>query len=50
MDLYSIGGSTNSIRYLVDQYMAIESRPRDKLLQQQDELTQRKTVFSDLDS
>lgn len=34
MDLYSIGNSTNSIQYLVDQYMALESRPRDELIQQ----------------
>ena len=50
MDLYSIGSSTNSIQYLVDQYMALESRPRDELIQQKDDLTKKKSVFSELDS
>ncbi len=45
----SIGG-TNSIQYLVDQYMAIESRPRDKLIQQQNNLRKKKNIYSDLDS
>lgn len=49
MDFGSIGG-TNSIQYLVDQYMAIESRPRDKLIQQKDDLNKKKSVFSELDS
>ena len=49
MTLGSIGG-TNSIQYLVDQYMAIESRPKDKLVQQQRALTKKKDVFSELDS
>ncbi len=50
MDLYSIGSSTNSIQYLVDQYMALESRPRDELIQQKNELSDKKSVFSELDS
>ncbi|MCD6374141.1 MAG: flagellar filament capping protein FliD [Caldisericaceae bacterium] len=50
MDLYSIGNSTNSIQYLVDQYMALESRPRDELIQQKNELSDKKSVFSELDS
>ncbi len=50
MDLYSIGNSTNSIQYLVDQYMVLESRPRDELIQQKDELSNKKSVFSELDS
>ena len=50
MDLSSIGGSTNSIQYLVDQYMAIESRPRDKLVQQENDLQDKKNIFSELDS
>ncbi len=49
MDFGSIGG-TNSIQYLVDQYMAIESRPRDKLIQQKNDLNKKKSVFSELDS
>ncbi len=50
MDLYSIGNSTNSIQYLVDQYMIFESRPRDELIQKKDELSSKKSVFSELDS
>lgn len=50
MDLYSIGSSPNSIQYLVDQYMALESRPRDELIQQKNELNDKKSVFSELDS
>ena len=49
MDFSSIGG-TNSIQYLVDQYMAIESRPKDKLVRQQNALRDKKSVFSELDS
>ncbi len=50
MDLYSIGNSTNSIQYLVDQYMKIESRPRDELIQKKNELSEKKSVFNQLDS
>ncbi len=50
MDMYSIGNSTNSIQYLVDQYMIFESRPRDELLQRKEELNSKKSVFSELDS
>ncbi len=49
MNFGSIGG-TNSIQYLVDQYMAIESRPKDKLVQQQKALEKKKSIFSELDS
>ena len=49
MNFGSIGG-TNSIQYLVDQYMAIESRPKNKLVQQQKALEKKKDVFSELDS
>ncbi|NOX88671.1 MAG: flagellar filament capping protein FliD [Calditrichaeota bacterium] len=50
MDFSSIGGSTNSIQYLVDQYMMFEARPRDELIQQKNDLSSRKSVFSELDS
>lgn len=48
MDVTSAFGSQNSIYYLVDQYMRIESIPRDRLLQQKDQLSSRKNIYSNL--
>ena len=50
MDLASIFGSQSSISQLVNQYMAIEQRPRDLLINKRDSLNSKKTVLSDLDS
>ncbi len=50
MDIGSISGSDNSIEYLVEQYMRYESRPKDALLDRQDQLYERKSILSDLDS
>lgn len=50
MDIASIFGSQSSINQLVNQYMAIEQRPRDLLVSKRDSLNSKKTVLSDLDS
>ncbi len=50
MDLASIFGSQSSITQLVNQYMTIEQRPRDLLINKRDSLNSKKTVLSDLDS
>ena len=50
MDMESLLGSQNSIKYLVDQYMIYESQPKNDLLDRQDELYERKGILSDLDS
>ncbi len=49
MDVGGIG-QNNSIEYLVQQYMLYESGPKNDLLDKQDDLYQRKSVLSDLDS
>lgn len=50
MDISSLAGSDNSIEYLVQQYMSYESRPKDALIDRQDQLYEKKTILSDLDS
>jgi len=50
MDISSLVGSQNSIDYLVNQYMKYESRPKNNLLDKQDDLYGRKDILSDLDS
>ncbi len=50
MDINSMLSSQNSIQYLVDQYMIYESQPKNDLLDRQDELYERKSILSDLDS
>ncbi len=50
IDLTSIYSNQNSIEYLVQQYMQIESRPRNKLARQRDLLNSKSQVLSDLDS
>jgi len=49
MDLSSVSGFS-SIYQLVDQYMAIEQRPRDQVISQRNQLNSKKSVFSKLDS
>lgn len=46
----SISGSSYSIYDLIDQYMKIEQRPRDELIEKRDSLNARKSIFSTLDS
>ncbi|NOZ09162.1 MAG: flagellar filament capping protein FliD [FCB group bacterium] len=50
IDLTSIYSNQNSIEYLVQQYMQIESRPRNKLARQRDLLNSKSQVLSELDS
>lgn len=50
MNIGSGFGSQNSIQYLVDQYMRIESQPKLELLQKKSQLNAKKAVFSELDS
>ncbi len=50
VDLTSIYNNQNSIEYLVQQYMQIEARPRNKLAQQRDLLSSKNTVLTELDS
>jgi len=49
MDASSIGGQS-SIYQLIDQYMALEKIPRNKLEDQKTALKDKKSVFSDLDA
>jgi len=49
MDLSSVG-SQSSIYQLIDQYMALEQIPRNRLITQKTALNDKKTVFSELDS
>ena len=50
MESSSIYGSQGSIYSLIDQYMKIESRPRDLLIVKKRDLNDRKSIFSELDS
>jgi len=49
-EITSMFSSSNSIEYLVEQYLRLESGPRDNLVKQQNDLYERKDVLSDLDS
>lgn len=49
-EITSMFSSSNSIEYLVEQYMRLESRPKDALVNQKNELDQRNKILSDLDS
>ncbi len=46
----SISGSQFSLQQLVDQYMQLESIPRNRLIEQKKGLQNTKSIFSDLDS
>jgi len=48
MDITSAYGSQNSIYTLVEQYMRLESVPRARLIQQRDQLSSRKNIYSNL--
>ena len=50
IDITSVFDSRNAIDQLVQQYMALESRPRDMLVERKNNLEQRKSVLTDLDS
>lgn len=50
MDLSSIYSGQSSIQYLVDQYMQLEGRSRDTLIEQKTKLNKKKSIFSELDS
>ncbi len=50
MDASSIFGGQNSIQYLVDQYMRLESMPKDKLIGKKKTINDHIKVLSDLDS
>ena len=49
-DISSIFDSRNSIDYLVSQYIKLESRPRDNIVERRDRLTERRQSLSTLDS
>ncbi len=50
VDISSIFDSRTSIDRLIDQFMILEQRPLNVLLDKKSELEEKKTVFSDLDS
>ena len=49
-DISTIFDSRNSINYLVDQYIKLESRPRDRLIARKNSLNNRRQSLTDLDS
>jgi len=49
-DISSIFDSRDSIQYLVDQYIKIESRPRNKIIENREKLTAKQQVLTSLDS
>ncbi len=50
VDITSMFASQNNIEYLVQQYMTLETGPRDRLVDERNVLESRKTALSDLDS
>ena len=49
-DIGSIFDSRDSINYLVSQYIKLESRPRDRIIESREKLTQKQQVLTALDS
>lgn len=50
MDITSVYNNQDSIDYLVEQYLAIESRPKNLLVYKREDLSEKKDVLSNLDS
>jgi flagellar hook-associated protein 2 len=50
MDINSVFNSQNSIANLVSQYMRLESQPKTDLLDQKNELSQRRTILTSLNT
>ena len=49
-DIGSIFDSRDSINYLVSQYIKLESRPRDRIVESREKLNQKQQVLTALDS
>jgi len=49
-DISSIFDSRNSIDYLVNQYIQLESRPRNRIIEQREKLTTKQKILTTLDS
>ena len=49
-DISSIFDSRNSIDYLVDQYIKLESRPRDRIIESREKLTKKQQTLTALNS
>ena len=49
-DIGSIFDSRDSINYLVSQYIQLESRPRDKIIENREKLTAKQKILTSLDS
>ncbi len=49
-DIGSIFDSRDSINYLVSQYIQLESRPRDRIIENREKLTKKQQTLTTLDS